>query len=79
MSKELILEGAERYWEGRWRDEYKRAERLQVALEEINAEVLPELCSSELDLIVWWGRQVDRLQAIARAALTLHVRSEEQP
>ena len=26
---------ADRYWEGRWRDEYARAERLRLALEEI--------------------------------------------
>ena len=71
------LEGAERYWEARWRDERVENDQLRKVLEEINADVRPELCSSELELIVWWGRQVDRLQAIARAAL--QVRSEEQP
>lgn len=43
---------------------------LREALEEISADIKPELCSSELELIVWWGRQVDRLQAIARNALS---------
>ena len=28
-------EGAERYWEGRWRDELARAERLRLELEKI--------------------------------------------
>lgn len=44
-------------------------ESLRGALEEINSNIKPELCSSELDLIAWWGKQVTRLQAIARAAL----------
>lgn len=44
-------------------------EIMKAALTEIAADIRPELCDSELELIVWWGRQVDRLQAIARGAL----------
>ena len=64
--------GPECYWEARWRDERIENDQLRKALEEINADVRPEPCSSELELIVWWGRQVDRLQSIARFALSLH-------
>ena len=56
------------YYEGLLAEKNEEIERLRRTLEEINAEVRPELCASELELIVWWGRQVDRLQSIARSA-----------
>lgn len=43
---------------------------MHAALREIVADITPEICASELELIVWWGRQVSRLQSIAASALS---------
>lgn len=44
---------------------------LRRALKSIADDIKPEILDSEIELIAWWGRQVSRLQAIAKAELYL--------
>ena len=59
------LEGAERYWEARWRDEKKENERLRRKLEEIHD------ITQDTTLNVECWQKLQNIEATATSALSL--------